>query len=160
MGQSHCGVSRMSSGLRPGHLTPTSGNLREGLQEGMPALTPKDWRDQPGEGGTGQFVCIKGIPGRRNGGSKDRQREKTQHIQGTLPECQMPRSLPTRYAVAECVQKSEQVKNEARNSLLGRQEAGTGAGREARALHSAGCAVIPGSPKPLWQSLLGKAAST
>lgn len=70
IGQSHCGVSRMSSGLRRGHLTPTFGNLREGLQEGPTALTRKDWQGSAGRRGYRQFVCIKGIPGRRSGGSK------------------------------------------------------------------------------------------
>lgn len=42
--------------------------------------------------------------------AKTWQREKPWHIQGTPPECQIPRSLPPRDSAAECSQQSEQVK--------------------------------------------------
>lgn len=113
----------MSLGCRQGHLTPTDRDLREGFQEEKPDLTGKDKQGSARRGVWCSFWCIKKVPGCRESGSKDlAKREEPQHIQGTLPECQILTFLPPRDSVAECFQQSERVKKEARNSLSGRQE--------------------------------------
>lgn len=73
--------------------------------------------------------------------AKTWQREKPSHIQGTPPECQIPRSLPARDSAAECGQQSEPVKTRPGIPSWGGRRASPGKGRKTPALQSTGCPI-------------------
>lgn len=108
-------------------------------------------RDQPEE-----EVCLWGKGGRvqllvhkeysrwklnRFSAAKTWQREKPWHIQGTPPECQIPRSLPPRDSAAECSQQSEQAKTRPGIPSLGEVGGRPWQGQENPALQGTGCSI-------------------